>query len=155
MIIFPAIDILNGKCVRLTQGDFSQQKVYAENPLDMALAFEKAGIKNLHLVDLDGAKSGKVVNWDVVKSITSNTSLQVDFGGGIKTEEDIDKLFQVGVNQVNLGSIAAKQPALVKDWVKKYGSKKIYKLVCFTRITYFYAKFSKQRFNCRFARRRF
>ena len=125
MIIFPAIDVLNGKCVRLSQGDFSKQKVYAENPLDMALTFEKAGIKNLHLVDLDGAKAGQVVNWDVVKSITSSTSLKVDFGGGNKTETDIEKLFQLGVTQVNLGSIAAKQPLLVKEWIKKYGNEKI------------------------------
>ena len=84
MIIFPAIDVLNGKCVRLSQGDFNSKKVYAEKPLDMARTFEKSGIKYLHLVDLDGAKSGKVVNWKVVKSITESTSLKVDFGGGLR-----------------------------------------------------------------------
>lgn len=125
MIIIPAIDILNGKCVRLRQGDFDSQKVYAEKPLDMAKTFEKAGIEYLHLVDLDGARSGKVMNWKVVKSITENTSLKVDFGGGIKTPDDIERLFQMRVDKINLGSIAYNQPNKVKDWLQKYGSKKI------------------------------
>jgi phosphoribosylformimino-5-aminoimidazole carboxamide ribotide isomerase len=125
MIIFPAIDILNGQCVRLSQGDFESQKVYAKNPLTMAKTFEKAGIKYLHLVDLDGARAGKVVNWKAVRSITEGTSLKVDFGGGIKTPDDIEKLFQSRVETVNLGSIAFNQPNRVKDWLQKYGSKRI------------------------------
>lgn len=125
MIIFPAIDILNGKCVRLSQGDFESKKVYAENPADMARTFERAGVKYLHLVDLDGAKAGKVINWKVVKDIADKTSLKIDFGGGIKTPADIEKLFQSRVDKVNLGSVAYNQPNRVKDWLKKYGSKRI------------------------------
>jgi phosphoribosylformimino-5-aminoimidazole carboxamide ribotide isomerase len=125
MIIFPAIDIMNGKCVRLTQGDFATQKIYSENPADMALSFEHAGLKHLHLVDLDGAKKGSVQNWDVIKSITSQTKLKIDFGGGIKTESEIEKLLAFGVSQVNLGSIAYREPEQVKEWIKKFGGEKI------------------------------
>lgn len=125
MIIYPAIDIMNGKCVRLKQGDFSTQKVYAENPVEMALTFQQAGLKNLHLVDLDGAKQGSVKHWDVVKNITSQTNLKVDFGGGIKTEDEITRLLNLGVKQVNLGSIAYKEPEKVKSWIKKFGGDKI------------------------------
>jgi phosphoribosylformimino-5-aminoimidazole carboxamide ribotide isomerase len=125
MIIFPAIDIMNGKCVRLTQGDFGTQKIYSENPVDMALGFEQAGLKHLHLVDLDGAKKGSVQNWDVIQSITSQTKLKVDFGGGIKTESEIEKLLELGVSQVNLGSIAFREPEHVKAWIKKMGGDKI------------------------------
>jgi phosphoribosylformimino-5-aminoimidazole carboxamide ribotide isomerase len=125
MIIYPAIDIMNGKCVRLKQGDFSTQKVYADNPVNMALSFQQAGLKNLHLVDLDGAKEGSVKHWDVVKTITSQTQLRVDFGGGIKTENEIERLIESGIKQVNLGSIAYREPAKVKSWIKKFGSDKI------------------------------
>lgn len=125
MIIFPAIDIMNGKCVRLTQGDFSTQKIYSESPVDMALSFERAGLKHLHLVDLDGAKKGSVQNWEVIKSITSQTKLKIDFGGGIKTESEVEKLLALGVNQVNLGSIAFREPEQVKEWIKKFGGDKI------------------------------
>src|SRR5688572_19177747 len=118
MRIIPAIDIIDGKCVRLTQGDYGQKKIYHENPLEIAKDFEAAGLQYLHLVDLDGAKSGKVINWKVVEDITSQTSLQVDFGGGIKTESEIEKLFATGVKQVNLGSIAVKNPALVYQWIE-------------------------------------
>jgi phosphoribosylformimino-5-aminoimidazole carboxamide ribotide isomerase len=125
MIIYPAIDIMNGKCVRLKQGDFSTQKIYAENPVKIALSFQQVGLKNLHLVDLDGAKQGSVKHWDVVKTITNQTQLQVDFGGGIKTENEIERLINSGVKQVNLGSIAYREPVTVKSWIKKFGSDKI------------------------------
>jgi phosphoribosylformimino-5-aminoimidazole carboxamide ribotide isomerase len=125
MRIIPAIDLIDGKCVRLTQGDYAQKKIYNENPSEVAKEFEDAGIKYLHLVDLDGAKAGKVINWKVVESITSQTSLAVDFGGGIKTDSELTKLFDLGVKQVNLGSIAVKEPAKVAAWIKQYGKEKI------------------------------
>jgi phosphoribosylformimino-5-aminoimidazole carboxamide ribotide isomerase len=125
MRIIPAIDIIDGKCVRLTQGDYAQKKIYNENPADVARSFEDAGIKYLHLVDLDGAKAGKVINWNVVEAITKATKLEVDFGGGIKTEEEIQGLFDRGIQQVNLGSIAVKEPQKVKTWIRKFGKKKI------------------------------
>jgi phosphoribosylformimino-5-aminoimidazole carboxamide ribotide isomerase len=125
MRIIPAIDIIDGKCVRLTQGDYAQKKIYNENPVEVAKEFEGAGIKYLHLVDLDGAKAGKVVNWKVVESICKETGLEVDFGGGIKTEEQIEKLFGYGVKQVNLGSIAVKNLSLVVEWIKKFTNEKI------------------------------
>jgi phosphoribosylformimino-5-aminoimidazole carboxamide ribotide isomerase len=125
MRIIPAIDIIDGKCVRLTQGDYAQKKIYNENPLDVAKSFEDAGLSYLHLVDLDGAKVGKVTNWKVIESITSNTKLNVDFGGGIKTEGELNRLFNSGVKQVNLGSIAVKNPELVGTWILKYGAEKI------------------------------
>jgi phosphoribosylformimino-5-aminoimidazole carboxamide ribotide isomerase len=109
MRIIPAIDLIDGKCVRLTQGDYAQKKVYNENPLDVAKSFEDQGLQYLHLVDLDGAKAGKVTNWKVVESITAHTKLIVDFGGGIKTDDEIRKLFERGIRQVNLGSIAVKE----------------------------------------------
>lgn len=125
MRIIPAIDIIDGKCVRLTQGDYAQKKVYHENPADVARSFEDAGMKYLHLVDLDGAKAGRVINWEVVKAITTQTGLEVDFGGGIKTAAEIKKLFDLGVRQVNLGSIAVKEPETVKQWIKEFGRDKI------------------------------
>src|SRR5687768_2044133 len=125
MRIIPAIDIIEGKCVRLTQGDYAQKKVYNENPLEVAEEFENAGLEFLHLVDLDGAKAGKVVNWKVVETICNGTNLKVDFGGGIKTEEQITQLFDCGVKQVNLGSIAVKDPKKVKDWINKFTAEKI------------------------------
>lgn len=125
MRVIPAIDIIDGKCVRLTQGDYAQKTVYNENPLEVAKEFEDAGLKHLHLVDLDGAKAGKVKNWKVIQSITNHTKLKVDFGGGIKTEEEIKQLFDAGVVQVNLGSIAVKNAPLVEDWIQEYGPEKI------------------------------
>lgn len=125
MRIIPAIDIIDGKCVRLTQGDYSQKKVYNENPLEVAKEFEGAGIQYLHLVDLDGAKAGKVTNWKIVESICTNTRLAVDFGGGIKKEEELSQLFDIGVTQVNLGSIAVKAPQLVYDWLHTFGTERI------------------------------
>jgi phosphoribosylformimino-5-aminoimidazole carboxamide ribotide isomerase len=125
MRIIPAIDIIDGRCVRLTQGDYTQKKVYNEDPLAVARSFEDAGLKYLHLVDLDGAKAGMVKNWSVIKNITSGTGLQVDFGGGIKKEDDIIRLLEHGVSQVNLGSIAVKDPELVFRWIEKFGAEKI------------------------------
>ena len=125
MRIIPAIDVIDGKCVRLTQGDYAQKKVYNENVLEVAKDFEDAGLKYLHLVDLDGAKAGKVVNWKVIQSVCAGTNLSVDFGGGIKTEQELTRLFDLGVRQVNLGSIAVKNPALVQDWIEMFGTEKI------------------------------
>lgn len=125
MRIIPAIDIIDGKCVRLTQGDYAQKKVYNENPLDVARSFEAAGLTHLHLVDLDGAKHGKVVNWSVIEAIVKGTSLRVDFGGGIKTTEEIDRLITLGVRQINLGSVAVKEPEKITAWLEQFGSKHI------------------------------
>ena len=125
MRIIPAIDIIDGKCVRLTQGDYNQKKIYNENPVEVAKEFEEAGLKYLHVVDLDGAKAGQVMNWEVLESICKETKLSVDFGGGIKTKEQMEKLFDYGVKQVNLGSIAAKDPKRVTDWISHFGSEKI------------------------------
>jgi len=125
MRILPAIDIIDGKCVRLTQGDYAQKKIYNENPAEVAKEFEDAGLKYLHLVDLDGAKAGKVTNWKVVEAIASQTSLQIDFGGGIKTEQEIRQLFDLNVKQVNVGSIAVKNPEKVFQWIEMFGSAKI------------------------------
>ncbi|MFT6717253.1 MAG: phosphoribosylformimino-5-aminoimidazole carboxamide ribotide isomerase [Saprospiraceae bacterium] len=125
MIIIPAIDIIDGKCVRLTKGDYSQKTTYNENPLEVAQMFENAGFSHLHLVDLDGAKSGHIVNQQVLKTITSNTSLKVDFGGGVKTNEDITLAFECGAQQITGGSIAAKNPEIMSEWIAKYGAEKI------------------------------
>lgn len=123
--IIPAIDIIQGKCVRLSQGDYTKQKTYNENPLEVAKSFEDHGIKHLHLVDLDGAKSSKVVNWKVLESIANNTSLKIDFGGGVKSDEDIRKVFESGANQITAGSIAVKSPDKVYEWMSTYGSERI------------------------------
>ena len=125
MRIIPAIDLIDGKCVRLTQGDYAQKTIYNENPVEVAKEFERAGMKYLHLVDLDGAKIGKVQNWKVIEDITSKTKLTVDFGGGIKTDDEIKKLFDLGVSQVNLGSVAVKSPEKVIAWTKIFGAEKI------------------------------
>lgn len=121
MRVIPAIDIINGQCVRLTQGDYNQKKVYNEDPLEVAKMFEDAGIKYLHLVDLDGAKSGHIVNEKVLEAIAGKTSLQVDFGGGIKSDEDIKKALHAGARQVTCGSIAVKNPIKVQEWGDKFG----------------------------------
>jgi phosphoribosylformimino-5-aminoimidazole carboxamide ribotide isomerase len=123
MIIVPAIDLIDGKAVRLTKGDYNQKKIYNENPLAVAREFESAGFTHLHLVDLDGAKSGHIVNHKVLKEITQNTSLKVDFGGGVKTNEDIDLAFECGASQITGGSIAAKNKDLFEKWIRKYGDK--------------------------------
>ncbi|MEO9477852.1 MAG: 1-(5-phosphoribosyl)-5-[(5-phosphoribosylamino)methylideneamino]imidazole-4-carboxamide isomerase [Cyclobacteriaceae bacterium] len=125
MDIIPAIDIIGGKCVRLTKGDYAQMTQYADDPVEVARQFEEAGIRRLHVVDLDGAKASHVVNLDVLSAITSATGLHVDFGGGVKTAEDLDKAFSAGAKQVTAGSIAAKKPELVKQWIAEYGGDKI------------------------------
>lgn len=109
----------------MTQGDYAQKKVYGENPLELARSFEKAGIRRLHLVDLDGARQGKVVNWEVLEAIANNTSLELDFGGGIKTDDDIRRVFSYGVALAAIGSIAVTDSDLFTCWVKKYGPEKI------------------------------
>ncbi|MFY7730361.1 MAG: 1-(5-phosphoribosyl)-5-[(5-phosphoribosylamino)methylideneamino]imidazole-4-carboxamide isomerase [Flavobacterium sp.] len=125
MKIIPAIDIINGKCVRLTQGDYAQQKTYNENPLEVAKMYEDAGIRYLHLVDLDGAKAGRIINHKILESIATQTKLAVDFGGGLKTDTDIETAFSSGAAQVTAGSIAVKQPETVYAWLEKYGADKI------------------------------
>ena len=125
MRIIPAIDIIDGKCVRLTKGDYSTKKVYNENPLEVAKTFEDSGIKFLHLVDLDGAKSQRIINYKVLETIASKTKLKVDFGGGLKSNEDLKIAFESGANQITGGSIAVKKPEIFTDWLLKYGSNKI------------------------------
>ncbi len=125
MRIIPAIDIIDGKCVRLSKGDYSTKKIYNENPLEIAKQFEAHGIQYLHLVDLDGAKSKHIVNHKVLEKIASQTSLKIDFGGGLKTDEDLKIAFECGANQVTGGSIAVKDPDIFKSWLQKFGSKKI------------------------------
>lgn len=124
MEIIPAIDIIDGKCVRLTEGDYAKKTIYNEHPLEVAKSFEAAGIKRLHLVDLDGAKAGKVANWKVLESIASNTKLIIDFGGGIKTASDLSIVFNAGASLATIGSLAVKQPAIFSDWIKEYGEDK-------------------------------
>lgn len=125
MIIIPAIDIIEGQCVRLSQGDYAQKKVYETDPVAVARSFEEAGLEYLHLVDLDGAKQGKVTNWKVVEAICKSTSLKVDFGGGIKTKSEIRQLLELGVKQVNLGSVAVKEPEKISIWIDEFGADKI------------------------------
>ena len=122
--LIPAIDIINGQCVRLTKGDYNQKTVYGE-PVDMALEYEHIGFKRLHVVDLDGAKSKHLVNVELLRRITTSTHLTVDFGGGIKTDEDIEKAFAEGAAMVTVGSIAVTQPDLFMGWLEKYGADKI------------------------------
>lgn len=123
--IVPAIDLIDSKCVRLTQGDYNQKKVYNEDPLEVAKMFEDAGIKYLHLVDLDGARQKHVVNHKVLERITGQTNLSVDFGGGIKTDEDLSLVLGCGASQATIGSVAVTHPDLFESWIKKYGSEKI------------------------------
>ena len=119
--IIPAIDIIDGKAVRLTQGDYAQKKIYNEKPLEVAKQFEDAGFKRLHLVDLDGAKEGRVKNWKVLEKLASKTSLKIDFGGGIKTDRDLRIILDSGAAYAAIGSIAVKQPALLLEWAKQHG----------------------------------
>lgn len=125
MRIIPAIDIIDGQCVRLSQGDYSRKKTYSNNPLEVAKSFEDAGLEYLHVVDLDGARAKKVVNFKTLEKITSNTKLKVDFGGGLKTTDDVERVFDLGVHQITAGSIAAKDPLLVNAWAKEFGREKI------------------------------
>lgn len=125
MEIIPAIDLIGGKCVRLSQGDYSSKIEYHDDPLEMAKRFEGVGIRRLHLVDLDGAKVKKIVNAEVLERICAGTSLQVDFGGGIQSDVEIQKAFLLGAKQVTGGSIAVKNPELFQTWIEKYGAEKI------------------------------
>lgn len=123
--IIPAIDIIEGKCVRLTQGDYGQKKIYNEHPLDVAMEFEDAGLTRLHLVDLDGAKAKKVINWKVLETIATKTKLHVDFGGGVQSEDDLRVVFESGAKQITGGSIAVKNPDVFEKWLSTYGGDKI------------------------------
>ncbi len=122
MEIIPAIDIIDGKCVRLTQGDYAQKKIYNENPLEVAMAFEDAGLRRLHLVDLDGAKAGAVKNWKVLETLAGKTGLVIDFGGGIKKAEDVMIVLNSGAAFATVGSIAVKDPPLFLSWLEEVGA---------------------------------
>ena len=123
--LIPAIDIIDGKCVRLFKGDYAQKTVYNEDPVSQALEFQRLGFRRLHIVDLDGAKSKHIVNDGVLNAITQNTNLVVDFGGGIKTEEDLEKAFNAGAHMVTVGSVAVTSPEMFIGWVEKYGAERI------------------------------
>jgi phosphoribosylformimino-5-aminoimidazole carboxamide ribotide isomerase len=125
MRIIPAIDIIGGKCVRLTRGDYSSKKIYNEDPLEAAKAFEDAGLRFLHLVDLDGAKDKKIINNKILERISSKTSLAIDFGGGIRSDDDIRIAFSSGATQVIGGSVAVSDPSVFLDWLNRYGNKKV------------------------------
>lgn len=124
MQIIPAIDIIDGKCVRLTQGDYSQKTIYNEHPLEVALQFQDAGLERLHLVDLDGAKAGAVKNWKVLEQLTSKTQMIIDFGGGIKKEEDLKVVFNSGAAYATIGSLAVKEESTFVQWLQEYGAEK-------------------------------
>ena len=125
MILIPAIDIINGQCVRLTKGAYDTKKVYSESPLDVAKSFEDAGVTHVHVVDLDGARAKHIVNYKILEQIATQTSLVVDFGGGIKSEDDLQTAFDCGARQVTLGSIAVDAPELVMDWLQKFGAERL------------------------------
>ncbi|MCC6582255.1 MAG: 1-(5-phosphoribosyl)-5-[(5-phosphoribosylamino)methylideneamino]imidazole-4-carboxamide isomerase [Chitinophagales bacterium] len=125
MLIIPAIDIIDGKCVRLTKGDYDTKKIYHENPVDAAKEFEAGGITHLHLVDLDGAKKSEVVNWKVLESIATQTNLHIDFSGGIKTKQAAQQAFDLGAAQITVGSLAAKNPKEFVDWIWEFGEEKL------------------------------
>jgi phosphoribosylformimino-5-aminoimidazole carboxamide ribotide isomerase len=123
--IIPAIDIIDGKCVRLSQGDFQKKKIYSESPLEIAQEFARAGVKRLHLVDLDGAKVGRVANLQTLESIAGGTDLTIDFGGGLKTDDDLRAVFDSGASFASIGSVAVKDPAKFFGWLEKHGPDKI------------------------------
>ena len=125
MRIIPAIDIIDGKCVRLTKGDYSTKKIYNESPLEVAKEFEAAGIEYLHVVDLDGAKASKIINYKILEQIASKTNLKIDFGGGLKADEDLEIAFNSGAHQITGGSIAVKNSNVFESWIEKYGAQKI------------------------------
>ncbi len=125
MRIIPAIDIIDGKCVRLSKGDYSTKKIYNENPLEVAKEFEDNGIQYLHLVDLDGAKSKQIINHEILESIASKTNLKIDFGGGLKSNKDLEIAFECGASQITGGSIAANNPTIFEQWISTYGNEKI------------------------------
>jgi phosphoribosylformimino-5-aminoimidazole carboxamide ribotide isomerase len=123
--VIPAIDLIDGKCVRLTQGDYAQKKVYNEDPLEVARSFEAAGLRHLHLVDLDGAKARRIVNWKVLERIAAGTGLHIDFGGGLRSDEDLRIAFEAGARQVTGGSVAVQDPGLFLGWLAQYGPDRI------------------------------
>jgi phosphoribosylformimino-5-aminoimidazole carboxamide ribotide isomerase len=125
MRIIPAIDIIDGKCVRLTKGDYSTKKIYNEHPLEVAKEFEAAGIEYLHVVDLDGAKASQIINYKVLEQIASKTNLKIDFGGGLKSNKDLEIAFNSGAHQITGGSIAVKNSPIFKSWIEKYSAQKI------------------------------
>ena len=125
MHIIPAIDLIEGKAVRLTQGDYASRKIYNARPLEVAKAFEDAGLTRLHLVDLDGAKAGRVVNYKVLETIASCTRLHIDFGGGVQSDDDLHAVFESGAAQVTAGSLAVRQPAVVAGWLARHGAERI------------------------------
>jgi phosphoribosylformimino-5-aminoimidazole carboxamide ribotide isomerase len=125
MIIIPAIDLIDGQCVRLTKGDYNTTKVYHSHPLEMAQSFETAGLTHLHLVDLDGARQGEVVNWQVLELLAKHTSLSIDFSGGIKSADSVKKALDLGAGKVTIGSIAVKRPDIFKQWIIDYGADKM------------------------------
>jgi phosphoribosylformimino-5-aminoimidazole carboxamide ribotide isomerase len=126
MQVIPAMDLINGKCVRLEQGDFSKSTLYSLSPVEMARKIEDAGFRRLHLVDLDGAKSGRPANLHILEAIAKSTTLMVDYGGGIKCTEDVDDVFKAGAKIINLGTIAVKNPSLVFAWAQQFGADKIW-----------------------------
>ena len=123
--LIPAIDIIDGKCVRLTQGDYDSKKVYNEDPLEIAKMFEDCGLKRLHVVDLDGAREGKIINYKVLSRIATKTSMVIDFGGGLKCNKDLEIAFESGAQMITGGSIAVKSPELFHEWLKRYGNERI------------------------------
>lgn len=125
MRIIPAVDLIDGKCVRLTKGDYNTKKIYNENPLEVAKQFEDEGMQYIHIVDLDGAKSNQIINHKALENIAKNTSLKIDFGGGIKTEKDVVLAFDIGASQITIGSIAVQNRLLFLEWVQKYGAERI------------------------------
>jgi phosphoribosylformimino-5-aminoimidazole carboxamide ribotide isomerase len=125
MEIIPAIDLIDGKCVRLTQGDYSSKKEYHSDPLEVAKSFEQKGVRRLHLVDLDGARAKKVINLPLLQRIATHTKLIIDFGGGVRSDEDLEKVFDAGAQQVTCGSVAVKNPELAEKWINKYGAEKL------------------------------
>ncbi len=124
MTIIPAIDIINGKCVRLTNGDYALQKIYNDNPVEVAKQFEDAGITRLHMVDLDGAKAGTIVNLKVLEAVAAQTKLVIDFGGGIKKINDIESVFNAGASIATIGSLAVKHPEILEEWLMEFGANK-------------------------------
>lgn len=126
IIIIPAIDIINGKCVRLTKGDYAQQKIYSENPVEVAKQFADAGFKRLHIVDLDGARAGKIINIAVLENIAAATDLMIDFGGGVKQISDVEALLSAGAAMVTIGSLAVKHSEIVEEWLMEFGADKFF-----------------------------
>ncbi len=124
MTIIPAIDIIDGKCVRLTKGDYAQQKVYNNNPVEVAKQFADAGLKRLHIVDLDGARAGKIINIAVLEAIAKATDMVIDFGGGIKNITDVSNIFNAGAAMATIGSLAVKRPELLEEWLMEFGADK-------------------------------